>query len=210
MIWEVEQKMALRRTALIDNLKHIFQCIRNLGFKLSIDKCQFGIPKIQFLEHTISADGISPNKPKIEKFLQSVKLHKILKQVRRLMGFMQYFQKFIPNLALKLHPFFKLLRKKSSFHVTNEHKNSLEILKADSVKACNISLKMAKPHCQSLIVCDPSFYAAGFILLVEETHDSSTEKSNTCTRSFWLTLIFTSTIEAFHLCERILKHSISL
>ena len=165
--------------ALIDNLKHFFQCIRNLGFKLSIDKFQFGIPKIHFLGHTISADGIPPNKPKVEKFLQSVKLLKTLKQVRCLIGFMQYFQKFIPNLALKLHPFSKLLRKESSFHITNEHKNSLEILKAELVKACNLSLKMAKPHCQFLSVCDESFYAAGFIILIEEPHDSSAEKCKT-------------------------------
>ena len=175
MIW----KWSKRWQSIIDNLKHIFQCNRNLGFNLSIDKCQLGIPEIQFLGHTISADGISSNKPKVEKFLQSVKLPKTLKQVRRLIGFMHYFQKFIPNLALKLHPFFKLLRKEKSFHNTNEHENSLEILKADLVKACNLSLKMTKPHCQFLIVCDASFYASRFILLIEEPHDSSTEKSKT-------------------------------
>ena len=123
---------------------------------------------------------------------------------------MQYFQKFIPNLALKLHPFFKLLRKESSFHINNDYEKSLEILKADLVKACNLSLKMAKPHCQFLIVCDASFYAVGFILLVEEPHDSSTEKSKTYAPVAFGSLFFTSTIEIFHLCERILKHSISL
>ena len=75
--------------ALIDNHKHIFQRIRSLGFKLSIDKCQFGIPKIQLLRHTFSADGISPNKPKVAKFIQSGKSPKTLKQARRLIGFMQ-------------------------------------------------------------------------------------------------------------------------
>ena len=79
--------------------------------------------------------------------------------------------------CLKLHPFFKFLRKKPSFHITNEHENSLEILKADLVKACNLSI--AEPHCQFLIACDASLYAAGFILLIEEPHDSSTEKSKT-------------------------------
>ena len=146
---------------------------------MSIDKCQFGIPKIQFLGHTISSDAISPNKPKVEKFLQSVILPKALKQVRRLIGFMEYFQKFIPNVAVKFQTFFKLLRKESSFHITYEHENSLEILKSDLVKACNLSLKMAEPHFQFLIVCDASFYAAGFILLIEEPDDSSTEKSKT-------------------------------
>ena len=165
MIWEVKQENV---EALIDNLNFIFQCIRNLNLKLAIDKCQFRIPKTQFLGHTISAIGTSPNKLKVEKFLQSVKFLKTLRHVRRLIGFMQYFEKFIPNLTLKLHPFFQLLRKESSFHI-----------KADLVKACNLSWNIAKPHCQFIIVCDASFYAAGFILLIEQPHDSSTEKSKT-------------------------------
>ena len=176
MISEVKQE---NFKALIDNHNCIFQFIQNLGLKLAIDKCYFSIPKTKFLGRKISAIGKTRNKPKVEEFLQSVKLPKTLKQVRRHIGFMQYFEKFIPNLALKLHPFFKLFRKKSSFHFNNEHENSLQVLKDDLVKACNLSLKNAKPHCQFIIVCDASFYAAGFILLIEQPDDSSTEKSKT-------------------------------
>ena len=81
---------------------------------------------------------------------------------------MQYFQKFIPNLALKLHPFFKLLRKKNEINITNNHHESLATLKNDLIKACSTSLKLAQPGCQFIFVCDASFYAAGFILLIED------------------------------------------
>ena len=33
-------------------------------------------------------------------------------------------------------------------------------------------LKLAQPGCQFIIVCDASFYAAGFILLIEEYLES--------------------------------------
>ena len=157
---------------MIDNLEQIFCCIQNLGFKLSIEKCQFGIAKIRFLGHEISASGISPNKPKVEKFLANVRMPKTIKKVRRLIGFMQYFQKFIPNLALKLHPFFKSLRKESEFDIANNHHESLATLKNDLIKACSMSLKLAQPGCQFIIVSDASFYAAGFILLIEENLES--------------------------------------
>ena len=85
---------------------------------------------------------------------------------------MQYFQKFIPNLALKLHPFFKLLRKETQFNITNNHHESLATLKNDLIKACSMSLKLAQPGCQFIIVCDASFYAAGFILLIEDNLES--------------------------------------
>ena len=40
------------------------------------------------------------------------------------------------------------------------------MLKDDLEKACSLSLKMAKPNCQFVIMCDASFYAAGFVLLI--------------------------------------------
>ena len=58
---------AIDGNALIENLEHIFVKIESLGFKLSIEKCEFGIPEINFLGHTITGDGIKPNKDKLEK-----------------------------------------------------------------------------------------------------------------------------------------------
>ena len=161
---------------LIDNLENF--PLQSLGFKLSIEKCQFGIPKIRFIGHEISAAGISPNNPKVEKFLANVRMPKTIKQVCRLIGFMQFFQKFIPNLALKLHPFFKLLRKESEFKITNNHHESLSSLKNDLSKACSMSLKLAQPGCQIIIVCNASFYAAGFILLIEIEDNLESEELN--------------------------------
>ena len=71
------------------SLVNFFFCNQNLGFKLLVEKCQIGIPKIRFLRHVTSAAGISPNKPKVEEFLKNVRMPKTLKQVRRLIEFMQ-------------------------------------------------------------------------------------------------------------------------
>ena len=78
---------AIDGDALIENLEQIFIKIKSLGFKLSIEKCEFGIPEINFLGHTITGDGIKPNKDKLEKFLKTVKPPKSVKQTRRLLVF---------------------------------------------------------------------------------------------------------------------------
>ena len=57
--------------------------------------------------------------------------------------------------------------------MTNEHTESLEILKQDLNQACQLSQKMAKPNSQFILVCGASFYAAGYILLIEDYHDYS-------------------------------------
>ena len=40
---------SMNGNSVIDNLGHIFVCIDKLGFKLSIEKCQFGIKQIKHL-----------------------------------------------------------------------------------------------------------------------------------------------------------------
>ena len=97
---------------------------------------------------------------------------KTLKQVRRLIGFIQYFAKFFLNSYVKLQPFFKLLRKENDLITTQEHQTSLEILKNSLKEACNLSFKMDKPGCQFIIVSGAS-YVAGYILLIEDYHDHS-------------------------------------
>ena len=157
---------------LLENLVAIFKGIERSGFKWSMEKCQFGISQIQFLGHTITETGLSPNKDKGQKFL-NIEMPKTSKQVRKFIGFIQYFLKVIPNLAVKLHSFFELLRKNEELIITNEHTERIEILKQVLNQGCQLSLKMAKPNSQFILVCDASFYAAGYILPIDDYHDHS-------------------------------------
>ena len=64
---------AINGDSLIQNLELIFGCIEKLGFKFSMDKCEFGIRRINFLGHTITEHGIAPNKKKLNNFKNSPK-----------------------------------------------------------------------------------------------------------------------------------------
>ena len=83
---------------MIPALRKIFDCLRQLGLKLSAHKCEFGTTKIDYLGSTITPKGISPESAKIENFLGQIRMPNIVKQVKRLIGFVQFFRKFIPNL----------------------------------------------------------------------------------------------------------------
>ena len=47
-------------TQLIRNIRAVFECIRQAGLKLSIDKCHFGVTEVEFLGRTITPQGIAP------------------------------------------------------------------------------------------------------------------------------------------------------
>ena len=62
-----------------------------------------------------------------------------VKQVKRLIGFVQFFRNFISNLGRKLLPFYKLLRKENVFKITNYHHESLNTLKSDLTRATDLT-----------------------------------------------------------------------
>ena len=47
-----------------------------------------------------------------------------VKQVKHLIGFVQFSRNFIANLGRKLLPFYKLLRKRNAFTITIDHHES--------------------------------------------------------------------------------------
>ena len=72
---------------LVQNLQEIFICIRQSGLKLSPGNCEIATDTMQFLENNVIAEGITPEKSKITKFLENYKTPKTTKQLKRLIGF---------------------------------------------------------------------------------------------------------------------------
>ena len=91
-----------------------------------------------------------------------------VKQVKRLIGFVQFFRNFIPNHGQKLYSFCKLLRKENVLTITNGHQESFNTLKADLTRALDLTLRLAKPGFGYVILCDASFHGTGFVLFIEE------------------------------------------
>ena len=68
-------------TDLTRNIPTVFKCICRAGLKLTIEKCHFGVRKVELLRRTISAEGISPKARKIQKFLDKLRFPESKKNV---------------------------------------------------------------------------------------------------------------------------------
>ena len=75
---------------LIINIEAVFQQIQKAGLKLSMPKCAFGHPKIEFLGRSITTKGIAPLEDKIDKFLNNLKTPTSVKSLQRYIGFVQF------------------------------------------------------------------------------------------------------------------------
>ena len=105
------------------NIRAVFKCIRQAGLKLTIEKCHFGVREVEFLGRTISPEGISPQARKIQNFLAKLRFPKSKKALQRYLGFVNYYRNYIPRMAEKLHPFYKLLKTEVPINITSELKN---------------------------------------------------------------------------------------
>ena len=150
------------------NLEAIFKCVEKTGLKFTPGKCEFGLKEMTFLGNTITSEGVLPNKTKVSEFLSTLKIPKTVKQIRRFIGVFQYFRSFIPKLGEKLLPFYQLLRKENDIILTDEHHKCIETLRKDLEQACQLPLKLPKADAQYVILTDASFYAAGYVLLIED------------------------------------------
>ena len=151
----------------LDNLTAIFESKENTGLQISPSKCELGLIESTFLGNTISSEGMSAIKTKDSEFLSTLKTPKTVKQIRRLIGFLQFFTSFVPNLGKKLPAFYCLLRSENKLKLTEEHFQSTNQLRKDFQQACIMSLRLPKANAKYVILTDASFNAAGYVLMIE-------------------------------------------
>ena len=158
-------------TDLTRNIRAVFQCIRNAGLKLTIEKCHFRIKQVEFLGRTISSEGVPPQTQKIQKFLNKLRFPKSKKALQRYLGFVNYYRKYIPRMAEKLNPFYKLLKAEVPITIISELKETFDSLKKALSDACQLALKQPVPGKQLVLMTDASFRSASYALMIEDNPD---------------------------------------
>ena len=79
---------------------------RNLH--LNVDKIQLRVTEVPFIGHTVIANGLKPGPGKIEAILK-MPAPVDTAGVRRLLGMIQYLEKFMPSLSQLTSPLRKLI-----------------------------------------------------------------------------------------------------
>ena len=118
--------------------------------------------------NTITEKGLQPKEEKIQKLLINMRMPLTVKQTKRLIGFVQFFRSFLPNVGEVLMPFYNLLRKVVEFKINEEHQKNFKIMREDPSEATKTTLRLAKLDQQYVILCDSSYHSSGFVLMIED------------------------------------------
>lgn len=95
------------------DLKAVFQRLQENGLLLRPEKCVLGQESVDFLGHRVDAKGICPL-PAKTKAISEVPLPETPRQLRKFIGMIEYFHRFIPKAASLLKPLHTIANQKPS------------------------------------------------------------------------------------------------
>ena len=91
-------------------LEDMFRALQTAGLTLQPSKIHFGPKEVQYLGHVLSADGIRMGEDRIKAIID-LKTPTTIKELRSVLGTVNFVRKFIPNLAPIIEPLIALTRK---------------------------------------------------------------------------------------------------
>ncbi len=118
----------------INHVKKILQRLRDADLQADINKCEFSIHEIRYLNLIVKRDEIRMNSKKIEIILQW-SISQNLKQVQRFLKFCNFYRRFIKNFAKIMKSLIKLIRKNVIFNWNEACKIAFELLKRTIIEA---------------------------------------------------------------------------
>jgi transposase InsO family protein len=110
------------------HLREVLTTLQNAGLKIKPSKCKFFQDSVEYVGHTISAAGIQVDESKLEAIKQYHKPGSI-QDVRKFIGFANYYHDHIPNFAQVAEPLHAMTRKKAKFRWTPECEEAFQTLR---------------------------------------------------------------------------------
>ncbi len=148
----------------LDHLKQLFQRLADHGLVINPKKCEFGKSKINFLGHEVTPEGIKPDTKKVD-VLRNFQRPITVKGLQEFVGMVNFYHRFIPNVATFLKPMYELLKgkpgPKSVITWTQLSEQSFE--KAKHCLADAALLAHPKPNAIISVTTDASDVAVGAV-----------------------------------------------
>ena len=153
----------------VKNVNTVLSKIRQAGLKLSPSKCHFCQKEVKFLGHIVNRNGLSTDPMKVEK-IKNWKLPKTIADLRKFLGFCNYYRKFIKNYSGISAPLEGMLsnidKKKSEKQIIIEWKENLkDSFDALKERLCSPPvLSFPRAGSEFILDTDASFEGIGAVL----------------------------------------------
>jgi len=144
------------------NLEEVLSRLEKAGIRLKHSKCAFMLQSVEYLGHSISENGLEPTSKKV-KAIQSAPAPTDLTQLKSFLGLINYYCKFLPNIADTLYPLYRLLQKKVQWKWGMEQQKTFKSAKSQQLTTNRI-LVHYDPSKPIIMACDASPYGLGAVI----------------------------------------------
>nr|GEU40036.1 reverse transcriptase domain-containing protein [Tanacetum cinerariifolium] len=111
-----------------EHFKLILKLLENERLYAKFSKCDFWLPKVQFLSHVIDSEGIHVDPTKIES-IKNWAWPKTPTEIRQFLGLVSYYRRFIEGFSKIARPMTKLTQKSVKFEWGEKEEATFQLLK---------------------------------------------------------------------------------
>ncbi|GJV74915.1 putative reverse transcriptase domain-containing protein [Tanacetum coccineum] len=148
-----------------EHLKLILELLKKEELYAKFSKCEFWIPKVQFLGHVIDSKGIHVDPAKIES-IKDWASPKSPTEIRQFLGLAGYYRRFIEGFSKIAKSMTKLTQKNVKFDWGEKEEAAFQLIKQ---KLCSAPILALPKGSENFIVyCDASHKGLGVVLMQNE------------------------------------------
>ncbi|GKA69751.1 putative reverse transcriptase domain-containing protein [Tanacetum coccineum] len=157
-----------------EHLKAILELLKKEKLYAKFSKCEFWIPKVQFLGHVIDSRGIHVDPAKIES-IKDWASPKTPTEIRQFLGLAGYYRRFIEGFSKIAKSMTKLTQKGIKFDWGEKEENAFQLIKQ---KLCSAPI-LALPEGSEdfMVYYDASHKGLGVVLMQREKKALGTDLS---------------------------------
>ncbi|GJX96166.1 putative reverse transcriptase domain-containing protein [Tanacetum coccineum] len=145
-----------------EHLKAILELLKKEQLYAKFSKCEFWIPKVQFLGHVIDSRGIHVDPAKIES-IKDWASPKTPTEICQFLGLAGYYRMFIKGFSKIAKSMTKLTQKGIKFDWGEKEENAFQLIKQ---KLCSAPiLALPKGSEDFVVYCDASHKGLGAVLM---------------------------------------------
>ncbi|GJR93374.1 putative reverse transcriptase domain-containing protein [Tanacetum coccineum] len=148
-----------------EHLKAVLELLKKEKLYAKFSKCEFWIPKVQFLSHVIDSQGIHVDPAKIES-IKDWESPKTPTEIRQFLGLAGYYRRFIEGFSKIAKSMTKLTQKGVKFDWGDKQEAAFQLLKQ---KLCSAPILALPEGSEDFVVyCDASHKGLGDVLMQRE------------------------------------------
>ena len=147
----------------LTHLIEVFRRLRKANLRLKLKKCMFLRPKVQYLGHVISREGVSPDPEKVET-VKNYPVPTNPTEVRQFVGLASYYRRFMKDFAEIAKPLYSLTCKDMTFEWSRACHDAFEALKSLLVTAPVLAYLRFGDGVEFVVETDASTSGLGAVL----------------------------------------------